>query len=137
MDHDFKNYNPYKGLVLSVALLIGIPFVSWFVVYLFMSLWNSQLSALDKSTARSLGLILGSMFHLACIIGGLLDTPFKVLIKRIKEFFELVSLSPALAFRGYWDNIKADGVNFLIFSSIIAANVIACVQSVNHTVSLF
>jgi len=116
---DHKTYSPYHGVWAVVLMLSIVPIALTWVIGLVLAVYQPHMSALNTASARFVGCGLGSIFHLACIIGGLLRDSFHTLCFRISEFFANLACSVSFAFQSYWDDMKQDGVVFDIYLLII------------------
>ena len=123
MEENGRKVSPYKGVLLISFLLIIVPIIFYLITRLVIFKFQSSLSNdIKEFSSLALGLGLGFVFHLACIISGLFKGTLKVIFKRIKEFFETLNISFKLAIKSYVDNIKEDGLVFWIYFVIVGTN---------------
>lgn len=116
---DHKTYSPYHGVWAVVLMLSIVPIALSWLIGIVLAVYQPQMPALNAASARCVGCGLGTVFHLACIIGGLLRESFRTLCFRISEFFANLACSASFAFQSYWDDMKQDGVVFDIYLLII------------------
>ena len=127
MEYEGKEVSPYKGVIGSCILLILFPLVIYGIFYATISNLQNLGPVQTNNAALGLGFGVGFIFHISCIIAGLFKGTLKVVINRVKTFFENLSLSKKLAFRCYWDDIKSEGIVFWIYFIIIFANALVSV----------
>lgn len=118
---DNKKYSPYHGCWVVFLLLIGVPLALYAVVAAAISFYQPQFARINPASARCIGCLLGSVYHMSCIISGLLRDPWRALCYRVKEFFENLPCGLPFAFRCYWEDMKSDGVLFIPYTAIIGA----------------
>lgn len=116
---DYKGYSPYHGVWVVALLLCAVPAVFALVIWLALSTYQPQYETMNGPTALCIGFGLGSVFHLSCIVVGMLRKPFRAVAFRVSEFFQNLACSPGFAFREYWEDVKQDGVAFDIYLLII------------------
>lgn len=122
MEYEGKEVSPYKGVIGSCLLLIVFPIIIYAMFYAVIGNLQKLGPVQTNNAALGLGFGVGVLFHISCIIAGLFKGTFKVVINRVKTFFENLSLSRKLAFRCYWQDIKSEGIVFWIYFTIITAN---------------
>lgn len=133
-----KKKGPYQGILIVIALMLGVPFV---VNKLFMAVLvkpNATIKAIALATASAnvfSGLI-GVLFCAMLIADGLLVESFLVVIDRLKEFFEaLIYENVVHACKWYWLHFKDKGAAFWIYLALILYNVFNFLESINFYVS--
>lgn len=114
-----KHYSPYHGIWVTILMLTGVPILLTLLVLVVLETAQPAFAQLNPPTALCLGFGMGSLYHMSCIITGLLREPFRAVTFRISEFFQNLSCSPGFAFHEYWEDIKSDGVVFIIYMTII------------------
>ena len=57
-----------------------------------------------------------------CVLCGVLTDGWQALKYRIGEFFENLTVGVGYAFSSYWDDLRSDGVTFIIYGSVILVN---------------
>lgn len=120
---DNKQYSPYHGMLPTALLLIAVPVVFVLLLEVMLATFSPRLTYVNAPSARFVGCAMGLLFHLSCIIGGLLRPSFRAFTFRISEFFQNLRCSLGFALRCYWDDIKQDGVTFDVYLAIILANI--------------
>lgn len=121
MQDENKVQSPYRGFWVILLCLIGVPLATYFTVQGAVDMWSPFSARVNALTGRALGFGVGSLFHLTCLIGGLLKEPFRAVLYRLGEFKENLRVSVGFAFACYWDDMKSDGVVLLICLVIIGA----------------
>ena len=125
--NDYKDESPYKGVPIICLVLIGVPLVFYGIVRVIIFKFQPQFGEeLNQATAVAFGFGVGVLFHLACIIAGLMLEPLVAVITRVREFFSNLPISASLAFTVYFKDLKDGGVVFWIYLLIFAANALAC-----------
>ncbi len=118
-----KNKSPYHGIWLAMTLMILVPIVFYLIIRWLVFTYQWKFSAeINEATAKTFGFGLGIVFHMACIIGGVLKEPFQAVTFRIKEFFSDLQFSFKFALRSYWHNIREGGVAFWLLFVVMAGN---------------
>lgn len=107
------NKSPYHGVWLSIVLMILPSPILTLMLYAVLLTFQSHLSAeLNLAAATALGFGVGSVYDLGCVITGALEEPFKVVKKRVSEFFADLEVSFPLAAKWWWNDVKTNGVAF-------------------------
>ncbi len=115
---------PYHGQIFAVIFLILPSFLLTLMFYGVISLWQPRFGTeINFASAKMFGCGLGAVFHFGCWLMGAFKENFDVVKNRVKEFFLDLFISPGLAFRGYWDDIKTNGIAYWIDFSIIVLNI--------------
>ena len=132
MEYDGKNKSPYYGVLLSSIMLIAAPIIMYFFFYgvlLKDPCLNNQ-EVVFSSLFFGCGV--GWIFQFTCILSGLFKGTFKVVIERIRELFENLTISFKFAMKHYWENIKAEGIvfwiYFIIVNSTLALTIYGCIK---------
>ncbi len=119
---DGRKKSPYHGIVLSCFLLIIVPIAMYFfMVLVFKKFDKNPHEELNTYTCIVLGVGVGFLFQLSCIFGGLFRGTFSVVVKRVVNFFDNLTISFRFAWKMYVDELKEDGVVFWIILIIILA----------------
>lgn len=116
---DNHQYSPYHGCWVVLLILIGVPLALYMVIEAAITFYQPQFARINPSSARCIGCLLGSVFHMSCVVCGLLRDPWRAVCYRVKEFFENLSCGLGFALECYWEDMKHDGVLFIIYASII------------------
>ena len=103
---DNKQYSPYHGCLVVIFFLIAVPLALWGILDGAMAYFRPYDAWINGPGARFIGFGLGSIFHMSCIICGILRQPFRAVCYRVKEFFENLPVSLGYAFECYWDDMK-------------------------------
>ncbi|MEG1528088.1 MAG: hypothetical protein RR248_04470 [Clostridia bacterium] len=123
MDEDQQKKQPYKGVLIIVAVACGIPIVLFFILYgLFLACQPQVSVELNFYQAMCFAGAVGTLFVLAFMFSGGFNEAFKVVVYRVKEFFSDIFISPSMAFKWYGYNIKRDGVVFWIYIACVGLN---------------
>lgn len=118
-----KRKSPYHGVFIAIIFMIVVPVVCY-VVFRALLFHNQTHIAKDinESSAKALGFGIGVLFHLSCIIAGVLEPSFKIVIRRVGEFFENLKFSFKLACNCYADDVRENGVAFWLMFGVMVAN---------------
>lgn len=114
-----KQKSPYHGFWVIVLAMVIVPLVLWGTVYGLLCYYRPHQMRFNVPGAQFLGFGMGSLFHMSCVIGGLLRDSYRAVVYRVREFFENLVCSPLFALRCYWEDVKADGLVFTICIIII------------------
>lgn len=114
-----KKYSPYHGCWVIFLMLICIPLAFYFIISVLINHYQPHFAQVNPASARCLGCLLGSIFHLSCLIGGLLRDPWRAFCYRVKEFFANLSCGLSFALSCYWEDMKTDGALLLPYLAII------------------
>ena len=136
MHNEHKRQSPYRGMWVVLLLLIVPPILCYGIVSGVLARFSRSSAALDAATAKALGCGIGSLFHMICILSGVLTPGWEALKYRIREFFENLIVGVGYAFSSYWEDMRSDGVTFIIYMSIILANAAITVDGVLEAVAL-
>ncbi len=130
MKDEGKQHSPYRGVPVIAFLMVVFPIVFTVIFYLCIKRFQNFSDELNWASARALGLGMGCILYLACAVSGVYREPFSAMVDRLKDFFGNLSVSFRLACKIYWEDVKSEGVVFLIYAVIIIAAIILAVDSV-------
>ena len=119
MHNEYKRQSPYRGFWIIMLLLILPPIACWGLVDAILDKFSTWPDALDDATARGLGCGLGFLFHMICVLCGVLTDGWQAVKYRIGEFFENLIVGVGYAFRTYFEDMQSDGVTFILYGSVI------------------
>ena len=119
MEHEGKTRSPYKGVLGSSLLLIGVPLLLFIFVFLVVRKFTNQPLNMDINFSLMIGVGCGFLLQLSCILSGLMKGTFKVVTNRVKNFFSNLTINFKFAVKYYWDDIKTEGVVFWIYFLIL------------------
>ena len=136
MHNEHKRQSPYRGMWVVLLLLIVPPLLCYGVVNGVLERFSRSSDALDAATAKALGCGMGSLFHMICILSGVLTAGWEALKYRIREFFENLIVGPGYALSTYWEDMRNDGVTFIIYMTIILVNASVTVDGVLEAIAL-
>ncbi len=115
--------SPYKGQLLTILFLILPPILLCAVFYSAFQLFQGRFGAdYNWNSAKMFGCGISVLFHCMCWMTGAFKRDFRIVKARIKEFFADLLILPKLAFKGYWEDVKLNGIAFWIDFAIIALN---------------
>ena len=117
---DSLKRSPYRGCLVVFAALIAVPLLAWLLIGAALAYYEPQFYHLNPASAQCLGCLVGSFFHMSCVIAGLLREHWRALCYRVKEFFANLSCGLPFALRCYWEDMRQDGILFLPYATIIA-----------------
>lgn len=113
--------SPYHGLGIVCAILIGVPFIFFWVFYGCFTLWGNKDGVLNVYGSIAFASMVGTLFHISLIITGLWKEPLQKIGTRISSFLEYYPIVKRKAFSVYLDDIKEDGIVFWIYLFIFLA----------------
>lgn len=122
MQNDEKHRSPYRGFAVTLIALIAVPAVFYWLIYLLHAEYLHTSHALNVASAKVLGCGCGAIFHLMCLVSGALRPGWQAVKYRMREFRENLIVGIGYAFESYWEDIRTDGVTFLISFAVIAMN---------------
>lgn len=118
-DDEIKR-SPYRGILFTIIMLVGVPVGVFTLLYVAVMKWSSYSNYyLNFYTAQALGFGCGFLFQLSCILCGLLKKCFRAVVKRVVGFFGNLTISFKFAFKMYIDDLREDGAVFWIYFIII------------------
>ncbi len=137
MEYDSSNKSPYHGMWASCSVMIIFPVGLYFLFTYYINEFQDFPKAMNDATAQALGFGLGTLFHLSCAVCGAFRDSFRVVTKRLAEFFDNLTISVKFAFKGYWWNIKENGVAFWIYFVIMLVCFCICVDGLRDFLALW
>lgn len=136
MHNEYKRQSPYRGFWITMILLLLPPLLCYGLVDTLLDEYSTWPDALDNATAQALGCGLGFLFHMICVLCGVLTDGWEAVKYRIGEFRENLIVGIGYAFRSYWEDLCTDGVTFLIYGSVILINTYFTVDGLLAAVAL-
>lgn len=127
MEYQGKEKSPYYGVVQSSILLAFAPIFSYFLFYLILYKFFPRGDLEMRYACVALGGLIASLFQLSCALAGLFKGIFKVVVNRVKELLENLSISFKFAMKYYWENVKSEGIVFWIYFNIILLTIISSI----------
>lgn len=124
MQNEDKHQSPYRGFAMTLIALIATPAAFYWLIYLLQSEYLHTPEALNIASAKALGCGCGAIFHLMCLVSGAFRPGWQAVKYRMREFRENLVVSVGYAFESYWEDIRSDGVTFLISFAVVAANLV-------------
>lgn len=123
MNGHSERKEPYKGIWVTVSMLVFPPILLYFV---FVTALNRSF-VVDRVTINDyscicLGFGTGLIYQSAVILAGSLKEDFKALFTRIRNYFENLQVSRSFAKRMHRDDLKEDGIEIWIYILIIFLN---------------
>ena len=108
-----------KNAIIAAILFIAAPFIMTLFFHLYIKQYTNYSKEMLLSSSITLGFLVALIFQLSCCLAGLLKGTLKVVLKRLKEFFENLSISFKYAIDAYWENLLEFGCSFWLFAGII------------------
>ena len=136
MHNEYKRQPPYRGFWITMLLLILPPIICWGLFDSLLAEYSRWSDALDSATAQALGCGLGFLFHMICILCGVLTDGWQALKYRISEFYENLTVGVGYAFSSYWEDMRTDGVTFIIYGSVILVNALLTLDGVMDCIAI-
>ncbi len=114
---------PYRGiLVMMVTLCIPSALLTGIFYYVIM-LWQPSFGVeLNLASAKFLGCGCGMLFHFSCWLLGVFRESTDIVKHRWKEFLTDLPISPSLAFKWYWEDIKTNGLTLWLELGVVLLN---------------
>ena len=135
---EHKNKSPYHGVAIACFFMILVPVVMYLIMRtLLFELQPASGRELNEASARVLGLGIGVIFHLGCIIGGVLKDSFKIVVNRVIEFFDNLKFSFKLAWKCYIEQLRDGGIAFWIMLGIMVTNFCVCFSALKYALAHF
>lgn len=122
MHNKYKKQSPYRGFGVILFFLITVPLGLFSLVKAVLDEYSTYSPALDMATAKALGCGFGFLFHMVCVLSGVLDAGWDAVKYRLREFVENLIVGPGYAFRTYLEDMRDDGVTFIIYLAVILGN---------------
>lgn len=136
MHNEHKRQSPYRGMWVILIMMIVPPILCYAIVSGVLAEFSKSSEALDLATAKALGCGFGFLFHMICVLSGVLTAGWEALKYRIREFFENLIVGVGYAFSTYWEDMRTDGVTFIIYLSIILVNMAVMVDGILEAIAL-
>ncbi len=134
---NYENRSPYNGILISILFMCLPSILCTWLFFEAIDIFQPQFGHdLNWASAKVLGCGIGVLFHLGCLLKGDFTKEFSVVINRLKEFFSYLFISPSLAFRFYFDDIKENGVVFWIYFVITFTNTYIFVTAIQDVIAL-
>lgn len=129
--------SPYKGLWIFIIMMILPSVALTFVLFAAINLFQARFGFdLNFATAKALGCGMGTLYHICCWLYGAFKEDFEAVKIRWKEFFFNLGISPRLAFKWYFEDLKVLGAAFWIDLAIVLGNLYICVDAVFDYIAL-
>ena len=120
-----RNRSPYRGILVSCLVLIIVPLLLFNAVYTSIVKFDKTMTDdMRMYSSMMFGFGAGTCFNISCVLIGVLKADFKVVVKRIGNFFSNLFISPKIAFMCYKSELKEHGAAFWIYFLIMAIYVV-------------
>ena len=120
---EHKRKSPYHGIWIVSILMMVVPVCAYILMHVAIFKWQPKVSAeLNEASAKVLGFGIGLLFHLGLVISGIFGESFRVVLSRVKGFFEDLKFSFKIAWQCYVEHIREHGVAFWIVFVIMCVN---------------
>ena len=136
MHNEYKKQSPYRGFGVILFFLIVVPLGLFSIVKAVLDEYSTYSPALDLATAKALGCGFGFLFHMVCVLSGVLENGWEAVKYRLREFAENLIVGPVYAFRTYLEDMRDDGVTFIIYLTVILINLSVAVDGVQEAFAL-
>ena len=138
MYEDEIKRSPYRGILFTLIMLIGVPVGLYFFLKLILTVGVPYRDYdLNKYTAQALGFGCGFLFQMCCILCGLFTPSFRAVAKRVGNFFGNLIVSFKFAITIYFDEVKEDGVVFWIYLFIVVSTLYFSISGFLNFISLY
>ena len=123
MEHVGKEKSPYHGVLLSSLLLISVPLLLFLLFKYVIMKYQRFEEDFNTYSAMVIGFGVGFIFQFSCVYAGLTKGTLSVVIRRVANFFDDLSISIKYAFKCYIDDIKENGIVFWIYFIIVTSTI--------------
>ena len=141
MEHVGKEKSPYHGVLLSSLLLISVPVLLFLLFKYVIMKYQDFEKDFNTYSAMVIGFGVGFIFQFSCVFAGLTKGTLSVVVRRVANLFDDLSISVKYAFKCYLADIKENGIvfwiYFIIVTSTIAASIIGTIYLFNNYASYF
>lgn len=137
MHNEHKHQSPYRGFWVVLLALILVPNVLFLIVKGALANFSKFPPEMDHLTAKVIGLGCGSLFHMICFVGGAFTPSWQAVKYRVGEFFENLVVGVGYAITTYLEDMRDDGVTFIIYMAVILVNLVVVVDSIRQALILF
>lgn len=119
--------SPYHGIWIVILITIAIPLIFFGIFYPIFLAYKSHDGILNLYQAIAFSTLVGLLFQLSCIIAGLWTRPVQVSFSRIHDLIVYFPLVKKAAIQKYKDDVKEDGLVFLIYFILFLIELVLCV----------
>jgi hypothetical protein len=141
MEHVGKEKSPYHGVLLSSLLLISVQVLLFLLFKYVIMKYQDFEKDFNTYSAMVIGFGVGFIFQFSCVFAGLTKGTLSVVVRRVANLFDDLSISVKYAFKCYFADIKENGIvfwiYFIIVTSTIAASIIGAIYLFNNYASYF
>lgn len=125
--HDDVKKPKLLEMLMRIIMLVILPIVCYIVFRIAINYYQPHTKVINNATAQALGFgVGGTVFHLSCMVAGVFKEGFSAVAKRMADFKINASISFKFAVKCYFEDMKEDGVEFLIeFAVVIACFLVA------------
>ena len=121
MEFETRRQKPGEIIVKAICI-VGIPLICYLVFRAVIFENQTRFSkVVNEASAMGLGFGVGTVFHITCFFAGVFKDGIAVVLKRMGDFKENVSLSFGFAVKCYFQDMKDDGIEFLIEMALMVA----------------
>lgn len=131
-----KYQSPYRGFWVIMLLLILIPLGLYALMRVLFAEYSPFGTRLDEASARALGCGLGFLVHLSFLISGVLSASWQAVKYRVSEFFENLVVGVGYAFKTYLEDMRDDGVTFILAFSVMVVNFLIALDGLQDALVL-
>ncbi len=127
MEHEgFTNKkNSIGSLIVQTVVLCGVAIVVTVLIYGALNVFKPEDGKqLNKWTAFLVGGIVGVVFHLSCMIVINVGQYIAISVRRLADFFQDLKFSFKIAITGYKENVRENGLSFLVYLLTFAFNAV-------------
>ena len=132
-----KRHEEIKHILFTSFFLIAVPLFFVGIIYVIMCLWMRETQTSILYTSFGMGLLLGSLYHLMCIITGLFKNSLTKLKENIVNFKEDSKVSFKLAFSFFFSEFSVVDVEFVVYLTIILGTLIPGIICVVNCIQYF
>lgn len=115
--------NSIGSLIIQAIVLCGAAIIVTALIYGALNVFKpNDGKQLNKWTASLVGGIVGVLFHLSCMIVINVGQYIAISVRRLADFFQDLKFSFKIAVMGYKENVRENGLNFLVYFLTFAFN---------------
>lgn len=121
MEQMGKEKSPYHGVLINCIFLSGVPTFFYLLVRSVIMKYQDFEYDFNNYSSMVIGFGAGFLFQISCVVAGLTKGTFSVVVRRVANLFEDLSVSFRFAIKFYISDIKENGIVFWIYFLLIGS----------------
>lgn len=121
--------NRWYHHLISCFFIIVFPFLLGLIIYLVIQSCRDYEFAVDMHYSVAFGGLFGFLFHILCIIFGLIKNEINVVRERWSEFYDNLIVGFGFSVKQLFYDIKSNGLYLWLYLSIMLCNALFSVNS--------